>query len=223
MILADATADPARLGRTPIDRSTRGCQASVSSPFLRPKKDERQPAFRQDHRRRGKAGSRGALAASLRRADPRGRSADRQRGRAEAKEGRLRSAAGQLLAPRRRAGAGNARSTAGDRTSVGLRYRVRAPLRGRSGPSDKVSAALRLSFRSGPAIRRLPKRVRRGRSRRRQSRSTMRARLRRAKRCARQRCAARGSTNCSSGLPAVEPGARRRRSQSLARALRRCD
>ena len=46
VILADATADPARLGRTPIDARLRVEGVGVA-PFLRPKKDERCPPFEE--------------------------------------------------------------------------------------------------------------------------------------------------------------------------------
>ena len=72
---------------------------------------------------------------------------------------------------------------------------------------DKVSLPS-LSFRSGPAIRHLPKRVRHVRSRPPQSPSTMRTHLRLAKPCARQHCAAPGSTNYSRSCRRWNRGAR---------------
>ena len=44
VILADATADPARLGRTPLSVDIE-VESAGSAPLLRPKKDERQPPF----------------------------------------------------------------------------------------------------------------------------------------------------------------------------------
>ena len=136
VILADATADPARLGRTPLTLDFEVPGIGVV-PFLRPKKDERMPAFRGDHRRRGKAGSRGAYAASVCRADPRSRPADRERRDAEAEKGWLRSEAAQLLAPYRRAGAWKHRCMAGV-GHVGLRYEAGTAARPKR-TKDKVS------------------------------------------------------------------------------------
>ena len=70
VILADATADPARLGRTPIRSISRSRRRRA--PLLRPKKDERCPPFEEIILERGEARPRGALAAALRRADARG-------------------------------------------------------------------------------------------------------------------------------------------------------
>ena len=100
VILADATADPARLGRTPLTLDFEVEGAGVA-PLLRPKKDERRPPFDEIILAAGAARPRGAYAAALRRADPRGGPADRQRGSAQGEEGRVGPATAQQLAPGR--------------------------------------------------------------------------------------------------------------------------
>ena len=93
VILADATADPARIGRTPLTVDIEVEGAGVA-PLLRPKKDERCPPFEEIIARRSPR-PRGAFAAALRGADPRGRPADRQRRPAKGEERRRRPAPGQ--------------------------------------------------------------------------------------------------------------------------------
>ena len=94
VILADATGDPARLGRPPLTLDIEVAGAGVA-PLLRPRKEERCPPFDELIAERGAARPRGAYAAALCRADPRRRPPDRQRGRAQGEEGRVRSAAGR--------------------------------------------------------------------------------------------------------------------------------
>ena len=67
VIIADATADPARLGRSPVTLDFEVEGAGVA-PLLRPKKDERRPPF-DEIILPGTARPRGALAAAVCRAD----------------------------------------------------------------------------------------------------------------------------------------------------------
>ncbi len=100
VILADATADPARLGgisRT-LDFPVSGAGRGAAHPA--PQGGARFALLRTD-RRRGSARSRGALAAALCRADPRRGAA---RDRWPAAEGKGRSSSRELLAYERRAG-----------------------------------------------------------------------------------------------------------------------
>ena len=135
VILADATADPARLGRAPhagfrsrgSGRSRRCCGRS---------KDERCPPFDEVIAPTGEARPRGALAAALCRADPGGGPADRQRGRAQGEEGRVRPATAQQLARGGRAGDGGHERRAG---------------RGRWGSARLGSARLQPRKRAGKA------------------------------------------------------------------------
>ena len=171
-----------------------------------PEKGRALPAVRRDHRGRGAARPRGALAAALRRADPRRGAADRQRRPAQGAQGRRRPAAGQLLAPvveqaMARIGAVPGEGTSRCGTASAARRRAKARARqGRAaaGRRARLGAAPR-SARGAPAAAAGAVRDRR----RRRS-----ARRRRARRCAPRRCAEPGSTSCSSGLPAVEPRAR---------------
>ena len=118
----------------------------------------------------------------------------------------------------RRAGDGRARRRAVASGHVALRYGSSIAA-AQARPRTKSAARRRSPFRTGRSDRRRPKRARRGRSRRRRSRPTTKARRRRARRCAPRRCAAPGSTSCSSGLPAVEPTTAPAAARSLARAL----
>ncbi len=99
VILADATADPAKLGRTPLTVDTK---VDDVGPGSAPASEEGRalPAVRGNHPDPGKARSRGASAPALRGADPRGRPADRQRRASQGAKGWSGSAASQLLASR---------------------------------------------------------------------------------------------------------------------------
>ena len=164
------------------------------------------PAVRGGDRRRGEARSRGALAAALRGADPRGGPADRLGGRAEAQEGWLGSAAAQLLAR-----GGGARAGVGCR-STGRRWRgapvlvygAAATARGKpKAQNSRVPPMLVPDWaRTAGSCR---KRGRRARLHHPPLLPTTRAPRRRATRCARRRSAAPGFTSCSSGSPSVEP------------------
>ena len=99
MILADATADPARLGRMPL---TLEVEVERAGPVAASATEEGRalPAVRGDHPCRGKARPPGASAPALCRADPCRRSADRDRRDAQGKEGWLRPTACELVARR---------------------------------------------------------------------------------------------------------------------------
>ena len=94
VILADATADPARLGRAPLTVDYRGRRRRLVAAAA-PEEGGARPPFEEIIARRGEARPRGAFAAALCRDDPRRRPADRQRGRSPSAKGRLGSAAGQ--------------------------------------------------------------------------------------------------------------------------------
>ena len=206
VILADATADPARLGRTPLTvdvevegEERRRCCAPEGRAMC---------AVRRNYHRAGAARPRGAFSAALRRPDPRRGPADRQRRPPkERKDG---------ADPRPM----NCWHRVVEQAMLGMRWSGRRSScrpELRVGRSPRPSAARRRSscqsqpFRTGRQPRHRRKRARRVRSLPLASPPTTKARRRRARRCALLRCAARGSTSCWSGCRRSRPRRGRRR------------
>ena len=152
VILADATADPANLGRRnpPLDLPVGGEKV----PVIRPRKAELVEPFTTIARRAG-ARARGALAAALRRHDPRQRAARRRRHRATRgvpENSWYRRVERALASLQRR-----------PRTKPWGTWRA-IPARSRRGPPSRASSGpWHRPCPTGRARRRQPKRGRRGR------------------------------------------------------------
>ena len=184
VILADATADPARLGRTPLTRRYRGrrrresrrCCArrrrSAARRSTRSSPSEEQRDLEEHMRLLYVALTRAADRLIVSGVEPKAR----KDGADPRPANCWHRIVEQALAPHRRRAGGRAMSRCATAT---------ARRRGRSAPKDKVAAAARSPCPTGRARRRRPKRARRGRSRRPRSRST-------TKRAAAERGDARG-------------------------------
>ena len=221
VILADATADPARLGRTPItldfEIGSRG-----ASPLLRPKKEERCPPFEEaivaEEKRDLEEHWRLLYVALTRAADRLIVAGVAPKPKKDGSEARPANC--WHVAVERALVSVGAEPVDDGKWGAGLVYGVGGTARGKAEGREEADC-LRSPFPSGrePPLR--PRRGRRGRSRHPPSPPTTKARRRRARRCARRRSAAPGFTSCSSGLPVGRSRQARGRRRSLARTLGR--
>ena len=218
VILADATADPARLGRTPLTVDIEVAGAGVA-PLLRPKKDERCPPFEEiilaEEQRDLEEHLRLLYVALTRAADRLIVSGVQPKERKDGSDPRPPNSWHRIVEQ----AMGAIGAVPGD-GHVALYYGSSIAARPRR-DRGKARACQPWPFRTGRCNPRRPKRVRRARSRPRRSRSTTKPRRRRARRCAQRRCAEPGSTNCSSGCRQSSRG-RASSGEPLARALGGC-